>query len=126
MAIITLTTDWGLRDHHIAILKGQILKALNDTRIIDITHDVQPYNIVQGAYVFRNTYPNFPEGSIHFIGVGGFPSPQTEFIAIKKDGSYFIGMNDGFFSLYLKISLLTWCNWGNQDYPMLLTIFRLY
>lgn len=99
MAVITLTTDWGLRDQHVAVLKGKILRAIDNPLLIDISHDVQPFNIAQAAYLFRNTYLNFPEGSIHFIGVGSFPSVNTEFVAIKKDGHSFVGMNDGFFSL---------------------------
>ncbi|MEP7265500.1 MAG: SAM-dependent chlorinase/fluorinase [Bacteroidota bacterium] len=99
MAVITLTSDWGLRDQHVAILKGKILRAIENPLLIDISHDVQPFNIAQAAYLFRNTYLNFPDGTIHFIGVGSFPSVTTEFVAIKKEGHSFVGMNDGFFSL---------------------------
>jgi S-adenosyl-L-methionine hydrolase (adenosine-forming) len=99
MAVITLTTDWGLRDQHVAVLKGKLLKVMSKSSFIDISHDIQPYNIAQAAYLFRNTYSSFPEGTIHFVGVGSFFSKETELIAIKKEGYSFVGMNDGFFSL---------------------------
>ena len=85
MAVITLTTDWGLRDQHLAILKGKLLQAMTKPQFIDISHEIQPYNIAQAAYLFRNAYSSFPEGTVHFVGVGGFPSSDTEFIAIKKN-----------------------------------------
>lgn len=99
MAVITLTTDWGLRDHHVAALKGKILRVINKPQLIDISHDIQPYNIAQAAYLFRNAWNEFPQGSLHFIGVGSFPPNKGELIALKKNGHSFIGMNDGFFSL---------------------------
>jgi S-adenosyl-L-methionine hydrolase (adenosine-forming) len=99
MAVITLTTDWGLRDQHLAILKGKLLQVMTKPQFIDISHEIQPFNIAQAAYLFRNTYSSFPEGTVHFIGLGAFPSSDTELIAIKKEGHSFVGMNDGFFSL---------------------------
>lgn len=99
MPFVTLTTDWGLRDQHVAVLKGMLLRKVNDLKIIDISHDIQPFSIVQAAFVFSNAYHHFPEGTVHFIGVGSFPTANTELIAIKKDGFAFIGMNDGFFAL---------------------------
>jgi S-adenosylmethionine hydrolase len=99
MAVVTLTTDWGLRDQHVAQLKGQLLKASAQINLIDISHDVQPFNIAHAAYLFRNVYKNFPEASVHFIGVSSFPDIKTELLAVKKEGHSFVGMNDGFFSL---------------------------
>jgi S-adenosyl-L-methionine hydrolase (adenosine-forming) len=99
MAVITLTTDWGLRDQHVAVLKGKLLNVMSKPLFIDISHDIQPYNIAQAAYLFRNTYASFPEGTVHFVGVGGFFSKEVELIALKKEGHSFVGMNDGFFSL---------------------------
>ena len=99
MPLVTLTTDWGLRDQHVAVLKGMLFKKIRALNIVDISHDILPFSIVQATYVFGNAYRYFPEGTIHFIGVGSFPSPKIELVAIKKDGFAFIGMNDGFFAL---------------------------
>ena len=102
MPFVTLTTDWGLRDQHVAVIKGLLHKKLKNLNIIDISHDIQPFNIAQAAYIFCNAYKNFPEGAIHFVGVSSFPSKENELIAIKKEGFAFTGMNDGFFSLVFE------------------------
>ena len=102
MPIITLTTDWGLRDFHLAALKGALLSASAEAVFVDITHLVESHNIAQGAFIFKNAYSSFPQGSIHFVGVGSFDETNKELLLIKRDGSYFIGMNDGFFSLVFE------------------------
>lgn len=99
MPLITLTTDWGLRDQHVSVLKGMLLNKIPKATIIDISHDVQPFNIAQAAYLFRNAYTHFAESTLHIIGVSSFAGNDTELIAIKKNSYGFIGMNDGFFSL---------------------------
>lgn len=99
MPVITLTTDWGLRDQHVAVLKGLLLRHSTDLILIDISHDIQRFNIAQAAYIFRSAYAHFPEGTVHFIGVGSFSALGQEIIAVKKEGHAFLGMNDGFFSL---------------------------
>ena len=99
MPFVTLTTDWGLRDQHVAVLKGMLFSKVKGLQIIDVSHDIQPYNIAQAAFIFCNTYTNFPEGTVHFVGVSSFHSAGSELIALKKEGYAFVGMNDGFFSL---------------------------
>ena len=69
MTIITLTTDLGLKDHYVASIKGAILSQLEDVKIVDISHEIDAFNISQTAYVIRNCYKNFPKGSIHILGV---------------------------------------------------------
>ncbi len=99
MSVITLTTDWGLKDFHVAALKGLLLTAAPTVNIIDITHLIEGNNIAQGAFIFGNAYSSFPQGTVHIIGVGSFSEKPAELLLIKRDGHYFIGMNDGFFSL---------------------------
>lgn len=99
MQVITLTTDWGLKDFHVAALKGKILTAFAEACIVDITHIVERNDIAQGAFVFKNTYETFPAGTLHIVGVGSFHESESELLVIKRNGHYFIGMNDGFFSL---------------------------
>ena len=69
MAIITLTSDWGLSDYYVAAVKGTILTALPDATIVDITHNIEPWDIASAAFIIRNCYQNFPEGTIHIIAV---------------------------------------------------------
>jgi len=99
MAIITLTTDFGLKDYFVGALKGSIYKELNDANIIDISHGVSPFNIQECAYILENAYNNFPKGSIHIVGVDSEPTPENQHIAVLLDGHYFITANNGVIGL---------------------------
>ena len=68
MALITLTTDFGLQDAYVAGLKAQLYQQLQTPEIVDITHLIDPFHIGQAAYVLRSVYRSFPAGSIHFVG----------------------------------------------------------
>ncbi len=108
MQIITLTTDMGLQDHYVAALKGTILKLCPTAHIIDISHQVKPFNISEAAYYVSSCIENFPEGSVHIIGVdtepivnfggsdGSFPS------ILKYQGQYIIANDNGFFGAFLQ------------------------
>ena len=99
MAIITLTTDFGLKDHFVGTLKGTIYKELPDAKIVDISHNISPFNIQECAYVLENTYKNFPEGTIHIVGVDSEPTPENQHIAVLVKGHYFISANNGVIGL---------------------------
>ena len=59
MPIITLTTDFGTKDHFVGAVKGSIYTELEEVRIVDISHDITPFSITETAYVLKNTYKNF-------------------------------------------------------------------
>ena len=99
MPFLTLTTDWGTRDHFVGSLKGLLYSSMPDITLIDISHQISRHNIQQAAFIFKNTYKKFPLGTVHFIGVSSHTTDVADLLAIKKDGYYFIGMNDGLFSL---------------------------
>ncbi|KAF0201395.1 MAG: hypothetical protein FD170_2712 [Bacteroidetes bacterium] len=97
--VITLTSDWGLRDHYVGAVKGAILSKLPEARIVDISHSISPFNVKQGSFVLRNAYPGFPKGSIHIVGINTEESEQTPHIALVYQGHYFIGTDNGIFTL---------------------------
>ncbi|VAW13286.1 FIG00648915: hypothetical protein [hydrothermal vent metagenome] len=99
MAIITLTTDFGLKDHFVGAIKGGILKELEDAKIIDISHGIGPFNIQECAYILENAYKNFPKGTIHIVGVDSEPTKENQHIAVLLDGHYFISANNGVIGL---------------------------
>jgi len=99
MAIITLTSDWGTRDHYIGSVKGAILKQLPDAVIVDISHSIAPFNLNQAAFIIRNFYRNFPEGSIHILGINEEASIEMPHTLVIHEGHYFIGADNGIFSL---------------------------
>ena len=69
MSIITLTTDYGLKDHFVGALKGKILSEFPDAKIVDISHGIDPFNLAETSYIVQAAYGSFPKGTVHLIGV---------------------------------------------------------
>lgn len=102
MAVITLTTDLGLHDYYVGALKGTILSQMPEVTIVDISHSVPAFDIRHAAYVLRQAYPNFPKETVHILGVNAEISPNQTHLAIYCDGHYFIGTDNGIFSLLFE------------------------
>lgn len=99
MPIITLTSDWGLRDHYLAAVKGALLSRLPEALIVDITHQVAPFSLREASFIIRNSYRNFPEGTIHIIAIRSEETKDFVHTALEYDGHFFIGADNGIFSL---------------------------
>lgn len=99
MSIITLTSDFGNLDYRVAAVKGKILSLNPEVNIIDITHDIQAFNLIQTSYIVRNAYKYFPKGSIHILSVDSFYHKSRKNILYKADGSYFLAADNGLLSL---------------------------
>tara|TARA_B100000780_G_scaffold85388_1_gene58558 strand:- start:12417 stop:13247 length:831 start_codon:yes stop_codon:yes gene_type:complete len=99
MSVITLTTDFGNKDHYVGSVKGALYNELNNVNIVDISHNISPFNIVEAAYIIENSYKNFPEGSIHIIGVDSEKTIEQSHLVIILDNHYFICANNGIMSL---------------------------
>ncbi|MGE5943364.1 MAG: S-adenosyl-l-methionine hydroxide adenosyltransferase family protein [Flavobacteriales bacterium] len=99
MAIITLTSDFGEKDHFVGAIKGAIYCELSDVKIVDISHYVSPFNIPEAAYIIQNAYKSFPKGSVHIIGVDSEINPENKHIAVKLDDHYFICADNGIMSM---------------------------
>ena len=99
MAIITLTTDFGEKDHFAGAIKGTIYTELNDVRIVDISHSVSPFNISEAAYIIQNAYSCFPKGTIHIIGIDSELNKGNKHIAVKLDDHFFVCANNGIMSM---------------------------
>ena len=102
MSIITLTTDFGHKDYFVSVTKAALLQETPKSTIVDISHDISPFNHTEAAYILKNAYKNFPKGSIHIVGVDSELSPENNHIVMAYDGHYFIGANNGIFSLLLE------------------------
>ncbi|CAM1345140.1 SAM hydrolase/SAM-dependent halogenase family protein [Tenacibaculum amylolyticum] len=99
MALITFTTDFGTKDHFVGAVKGAIYTELPEATIVDITHEITPFNITETAYVVKNAYKSFPKGTIHIIGVDSELSIRNKHIAIFLDDHYFICPDNGVISM---------------------------
>ena len=99
MPIITLTSDYGNLDHRVPAIKGSILQLNPEARIIDISHEIAPYNLIQCSYIVKNAYSHFPKESIHIISVDSFFHKDRKNLLVKADGHYFISSDNGLLSL---------------------------
>lgn len=99
MSVITFTSDYGLVDHRVSSVKGAILNLKEDITIVDITHEIQAYNLLQTAYIVRNAYSFFPKGTVHIISVDSFFTKERKCILYKSDDHYFIAADNGVLSL---------------------------
>jgi S-adenosylmethionine hydrolase len=99
MSIITLTTDYGLKDHFVGSLKGKILSESLDAKIIDISHDIDPFNTAEASYVIGASYLSFPKGTVHLIGVDIERNKENQHIAMQWNDHYFICADNGILSM---------------------------
>ncbi len=101
MAIITLTSDWGLSDYYLPAVKGAIYSALPDVNVVDITHNIDPFDVRSAAFVVKNCYKNFPKGTIHILAIDTEESITNPHVVVKVNDHYFIGADNNIFSLII-------------------------
>ncbi len=99
MPIITLTTDLGIKDYYIGSLKGALLAQCPEATIVDISHEIKPFDMLQASIVIRNSYPDFPEGTIHLVGVNPDVTEESRHLVVFIHGQYFIMPDNGIHSL---------------------------
>jgi S-adenosylmethionine hydrolase len=101
--IITLTTDFGLEDPFVGVMKGAILGIAPEVQIVDITHSIPSHNILQASLVLRNSYCFFPKGTVHVVVVDpGVGSSRRPILVVTKR-YYFIGPDNGVLSLACEL-----------------------
>lgn len=99
MSIITLTTDFGLKDHFVGALKGKIVSEYPEARIIDISHHIDLFNVSEASYVIDAAYGSFPKGTIHIIGVDCELNAENKHVAMQWNDHYFICADNGILSI---------------------------
>ena len=101
MSIITLTTDYGIKDHFVGSLKGKIVSQLKEAVIVDITHLVDPFNISEASYLIQSAYSSFPKGTVHLIGVDVELKENNQHIVVQWNDHFFISADNGILSLLI-------------------------
>lgn len=99
MSIITLTTDYGLKDHFVGALKGKILSEYSEATIIDISHHIDAFNTVEASYIIGAAYSSFPKGTVHLIGVDMEFNKENQHIVMQWNDHYFIAADNGILSM---------------------------
>lgn len=104
MSIITLTTDFGLKDHYAASMKGVMLSINSGANIVDITHEIKPQDVEHAAYVILCAYPHFPANTIHVVVVDPGVGTSRNILVVAAFDQIFIGPDNGVFSYILDQS----------------------
>src|SRR5580658_3645904 len=93
--ILTLTTDFGASDHYVGAMKGVMLSICPQAQIVDICHDVTPFQIAEGAYVIAQAYECFPKKTVHVVVVDPGVGTARRPILVEAAGQFFIGPDNG-------------------------------
>jgi len=104
MAIITFMSDFGTKDHYVASVKAKILSMNEKQTIIDISHNINPHDIMHASFVLNAVFRDFPKGTVHLVAVDSQIKQHEKFIAIKLEDHYFLGTDNGLFSLISEVS----------------------
>jgi len=106
--VITLLTDFGIRDHYVAAVKGAIIQTAPEAALVDVTHEIPAHDIAAGAWVLFNAAMGFPAGSVHLAvvdpGVGG----ERRALALECAGRIFVGPDNGLFSFVIDDATPRW------------------
>jgi S-adenosylmethionine hydrolase len=96
--LITLLTDFGLKDPYVGVMKGVILSINPDVHIIDISHDVEPQDITEGCFLIKEYIPFFRRGSVHLCIIDPTVGSDRRPIVVSHEGHLFVGPDNGIFS----------------------------
>lgn len=102
MSIITLTTDYGLKDHFVGALKGKVISEFPEAQIIDISHQIDPFNTAEASYILGAAYASFPKGSVHIVGVDIELNKENRHIAMQWNDHFFICADNGILSMLIE------------------------
>lgn len=116
MPIVTLTTDLGLSDHYVAVLKAVMLGINKGIRFIDISHQIPPQDVMACAWVVKNAAFYFPDNTIHLVAVDSTSGLNKNSLAIKFRNQLFVGPDNGVFSLILNNEEAEIFELTNEDY----------
>ena len=97
--VVTLLTDFGLRDHFAGVLKGSVLSACPNAQVVDITHEVTSFDILEGAFLIAQSWRYFPAGTVHVVVVDPGVGSNRRPIAVETGGHFFIAPDNGVLSM---------------------------
>jgi S-adenosylmethionine hydrolase len=97
--VVTLTTDYGTNDHLVGTVKGVLLKINPDVAIVDITHNVVPFDVLDGALAIASAYKYFPPKTVHLVIVDPGVGTDRRPLLVSGEQQFFVGPDNGVFSL---------------------------
>lgn len=106
--VITLTTDFGLRDSYVGVMKGVMLGICPTARFVDITHEIAPQDVTAASFVVRAAMPYFPPGTIHLVVVDPGVGTQRHPVALATPEARYVGPDNGVFGLVWRQAQARW------------------
>ncbi len=106
--LVTLTTDFGTRDNYVAVMKGVMASICPRVRIVDVTHEITPQQVLEAAFVLESTIPYFPDGTIHMVVVDPGVGSSRRAVALATPRATFVGPDNGVFGLVWKEARNRW------------------
>lgn len=100
--VITITTDFGTQDAYVPAMKGAMLSICPDVRLVDVTHQISPQDVMEAGFVLQSALPYFPDDSIHLVVVDPGVGTERKAVALKIDDQWFVGPDNGIFPLVLN------------------------
>ena len=100
---VTLTTDWG-DDLYAGMACGALLRALPGASLVTLSHHIAPFQLVEAVHVLRTGYVHFPPGTVHILSVNGEQSVRIPYVALRHDGHFFVGADNGFAGLLTDVA----------------------
>jgi S-adenosylmethionine hydrolase len=125
-AIITLTTDYGTDDHLVGTLKGVILKINPEVTIVDITHHVTPFDLLDGALAIGSAYAYFPPKTIHIVIVDPGVGTERRPLLVSAQSQYFIAPDNGVLSLIYEREQNTVVRHANAEHYYLQPLSKTF
>ncbi len=99
--VITLTTDFGLQDEYVGVMKGVILNRCPTATVIDLTHEIRPQDVQHGAFILEAAVPYFPRGTIHVVVVDPGVGTERDLLLLRGQDQFFLGPDNGVLSSFL-------------------------
>lgn len=115
--IITLITDFGTQAGYLGAVKGVILKINLDAQIVDVSHQIRPFDVWECAFILKNSYKFFPKETIHLVVVDPGVGSSRKALLIIFENYYFVGPDNGVFSfIFDEENILKMINISNSKY----------
>src|SRR5690242_11135670 len=102
MPLITLTSDIGHKDYLVGAIKGQLAQIDPAFQLMDISHELSPFNYPQAAYVYRNAIRNFPAHTYHLILVNLFEKKPEQLLLAFHNEQYLLCADNGLLNMILE------------------------
>jgi len=101
-SIVTITTDFGTQDGYVPAMKGAMLSIAPSARLVDVSHEIHPQDVMEAAFVLKTTQPYFPEGTVHLVVVDPGVGTDRRAVALRHGGHLYVGPDNGVFPLVLE------------------------